>query len=100
MILGYAYPALECFKTLEKNKVDMNDLRFWCQYCLAGYDFFLSILEFTDLILWKKPTACFSIAFKHFSVEFSSLATEFLFTKHLKSKGEITEIGIVGGIHQ
>ncbi|XP_047333430.1 putative HVA22-like protein g [Impatiens glandulifera] len=32
MVLGYAYPAFECFKTVEKNKVEIEELRFWCQY--------------------------------------------------------------------
>ncbi|XP_019176268.1 PREDICTED: putative HVA22-like protein g isoform X1 [Ipomoea nil] len=32
LILGYAYPALECFKSVEKNRVDIAELRFWCQY--------------------------------------------------------------------
>lgn len=32
MIFGYAYPAYECFKTVEKNKPDVEELRFWCQY--------------------------------------------------------------------
>ncbi|XP_073047194.1 putative HVA22-like protein g [Primulina eburnea] len=32
LVLGYAYPALQCFKTLEKNRVDIHELRFWCQY--------------------------------------------------------------------
>ncbi|KAL8122559.1 hypothetical protein AgCh_019046 [Apium graveolens] len=32
MILGYAYPAYECYKTVEKNKPDVEQLRFWCQY--------------------------------------------------------------------
>ncbi|XP_052175322.1 putative HVA22-like protein g [Diospyros lotus] len=32
MVLGYAYPALECFKALEGNRVETADLRFWCQY--------------------------------------------------------------------
>ncbi|XP_047327403.1 putative HVA22-like protein g [Impatiens glandulifera] len=32
MVFGYAYPAYECFKTVEKNKPDIEDLRFWCQY--------------------------------------------------------------------
>ncbi|KMT06667.1 hypothetical protein BVRB_7g158310 [Beta vulgaris subsp. vulgaris] len=32
MILGYAYPAFECFKTVERNKVNIDELRFWCQY--------------------------------------------------------------------
>ncbi|CAN8285049.1 unnamed protein product [Cochlearia groenlandica] len=32
LILGYTYPAFECFKSVEKNKVDIEELRFWCQY--------------------------------------------------------------------
>ncbi|KAI3747121.1 hypothetical protein L6452_09568 [Arctium lappa] len=32
LILGYAYPALECFKTIEKHGVGNAELRFWCQY--------------------------------------------------------------------
>ncbi|KAK1441050.1 hypothetical protein QVD17_06886 [Tagetes erecta] len=32
MIFGYAYPAYECFKSVEKNKPDIEQLRFWCQY--------------------------------------------------------------------
>ncbi|KAI4310591.1 hypothetical protein MLD38_035560 [Melastoma candidum] len=30
--VGYAYPAFQCYKTLEKNKVGIEELRFWCQY--------------------------------------------------------------------
>ncbi|XP_070665692.1 putative HVA22-like protein g isoform X1 [Malus domestica] len=30
--LGYAYPAFECYKTVEKNRVEIEELRFWCQY--------------------------------------------------------------------
>ncbi|CAA3021279.1 HVA22 g [Olea europaea subsp. europaea] len=32
LVLGYAYPAFQCFKSLEKNRVDIRELRFWCQY--------------------------------------------------------------------
>lgn len=32
LILGYAYPAFECFKTVESNRVHVEELRFWCQY--------------------------------------------------------------------
>ncbi|XP_047325353.1 putative HVA22-like protein g [Impatiens glandulifera] len=32
MVFGYAYPAYECFKCVEKNKPDIMELRFWCQY--------------------------------------------------------------------
>ncbi|PWA58928.1 TB2/DP1/HVA22-related protein [Artemisia annua] len=32
MVFGYAYPAYECFKSVEKNKPDIEELRFWCQY--------------------------------------------------------------------
>ncbi|KAJ9186463.1 hypothetical protein P3X46_002033 [Hevea brasiliensis] len=32
MVFGYAYPAYECYKTVEKNKPEIEHLRFWCQY--------------------------------------------------------------------
>ncbi|KAG6485468.1 hypothetical protein ZIOFF_054006 [Zingiber officinale] len=32
LVLGYAYPAYECFKTVELNKPDIEQLLFWCQY--------------------------------------------------------------------
>lgn len=32
LLLGYAYPGFECYKTVEKNRVDIEELRFWCKY--------------------------------------------------------------------
>ncbi|KAL5199875.1 hypothetical protein ABZP36_021078 [Zizania latifolia] len=32
LILGYAYPAYDCYKTVELNKPEVLQLRFWCQY--------------------------------------------------------------------
>eukprot|EP00245_Coleochaete_scutata_P014542 TRINITY_DN623_c0_g2_i1.p1 TRINITY_DN623_c0_g2~~TRINITY_DN623_c0_g2_i1.p1 ORF type:complete len:247 (+),score=26.93 TRINITY_DN623_c0_g2_i1:153-893(+) len=32
MLLGYAYPAYDCFKAVERNRPDTEQLRFWCQY--------------------------------------------------------------------
>ncbi|XP_071935344.1 putative HVA22-like protein g [Coffea arabica] len=32
MVFGYVYPAYECFKTLEKDEPDIDQLLFWCQY--------------------------------------------------------------------
>ncbi|XP_006646803.1 putative HVA22-like protein g [Oryza brachyantha] len=32
LILGYAYPAYDCYKTVELNRPDVEHLRFWCQY--------------------------------------------------------------------
>lgn len=43
MVLGYAYPALECYKTMEKNRVEIEELRFWCQYWIIVA--MLTILE-------------------------------------------------------
>ncbi|KAJ0856384.1 hypothetical protein HanRHA438_Chr13g0577901 [Helianthus annuus] len=37
MLFGYAYPAYECFKSVEKNKPDIEQLRFWCQYWVPMY---------------------------------------------------------------
>ncbi|XP_051150512.1 putative HVA22-like protein g [Andrographis paniculata] len=35
LVLGYAYPAFQCFKTVDKNRVDISELRFWCQYWIV-----------------------------------------------------------------
>lgn len=43
LIFGYAYPAFECFKTVEKNKVEIEELRFWCQYWIIVA--FLTVFE-------------------------------------------------------
>ncbi|CAL1355624.1 unnamed protein product [Linum trigynum] len=32
LAFGYAYPAYECYKTVELNKPEIEQLRFWCQY--------------------------------------------------------------------
>ncbi|KAJ8475875.1 hypothetical protein OPV22_019602 [Ensete ventricosum] len=32
VLFGYAYPAFECFKTLEQGQGNTQQLRFWCQY--------------------------------------------------------------------
>ncbi|XP_022747617.1 putative HVA22-like protein g [Durio zibethinus] len=43
LVLGYAYPAIECFKTVEKKKVEIEELRFWCQYWIVVA--FLTVFE-------------------------------------------------------
>ncbi|KAG0459644.1 hypothetical protein HPP92_022772 [Vanilla planifolia] len=32
LVLGYAYPAFECFKLMEERKIEEEQLLFWCQY--------------------------------------------------------------------
>ncbi|BBH09771.1 Abscisic acid-responsive TB2/DP1, HVA22 family protein [Prunus dulcis] len=32
MVFGYAYPAYKCYKTVGKNKPEIEQLLFWCQY--------------------------------------------------------------------
>jgi len=34
-VFGYAYPAYECYKVVERNKPEIEQLRFWCQYWYA-----------------------------------------------------------------
>ncbi|KAL0323186.1 UNVERIFIED_CONTAM: HVA22-like protein i [Sesamum angustifolium] len=36
LIFGYAYPAYECYKSVELNKPDIEQLRFWCQYWILA----------------------------------------------------------------
>lgn len=54
MILGYAYPAFECFKTVERNRVNIEELRFWCQYWIIVA--VLSVIErFGDIFISWLP---------------------------------------------
>ncbi|KAJ1381490.1 TB2/DP1/HVA22-related protein [Sesbania bispinosa] len=54
LLLGYAYPALECYKTVEKNRVSNEELRFWCQYWIIVA--FLTVLEkFADVFMEWLP---------------------------------------------
>lgn len=32
LLFGYAFPAFECFRSVEKNKVDVEEIKFWCKY--------------------------------------------------------------------
>ncbi|KAG8057552.1 hypothetical protein GUJ93_ZPchr0002g24013 [Zizania palustris] len=43
LVLGHAYPAYECYKTLELNEPRIEQLRFWCQYWILVA--FLTALE-------------------------------------------------------
>ncbi|KAL3623443.1 hypothetical protein CASFOL_032259 [Castilleja foliolosa] len=54
LALGYAYPAFLCFKTLEKNRVAIQELRFWCQYWIIVA--VLAVVEnFTDIFISWLP---------------------------------------------
>eukprot|EP00249_Psilotum_nudum_P006887 c20137_g1_i2 orf=2-568(-) len=35
LVLGYIYPAYECFKSVERYRPDIEQLRFWCQYWIT-----------------------------------------------------------------
>ncbi|EPS73132.1 hypothetical protein M569_01623, partial [Genlisea aurea] len=35
LMLGYAYPAFQCFKSVENNRAENDELRFWCQYWIT-----------------------------------------------------------------
>ncbi|GJU79338.1 putative HVA22-like protein g, partial [Tanacetum coccineum] len=48
MVFGYAYPGNDCFKSVEKNKPYIKELRFWCQY---WYYIRLNLFKFTGLDL-------------------------------------------------
>ncbi|KAI6701120.1 hypothetical protein NL676_015444 [Syzygium grande] len=43
LIFGYAYPAYNCFKTIENNEPETQQLLFWCQYWILVA--FLSVCE-------------------------------------------------------
>ncbi|KAK7345265.1 hypothetical protein VNO77_15863 [Canavalia gladiata] len=54
LLLAYAYPGFECYKTVEKNRVDIEELRFWCKYWIIVALF--TVLErFTDIFVGWLP---------------------------------------------
>ncbi|CAL0309987.1 unnamed protein product [Lupinus luteus] len=54
LILGYAYPGFECYKTVERNKVDFVELRFWCQYWII-VALFTVLEKFADVFIGWLP---------------------------------------------
>ncbi|RWW10700.1 hypothetical protein BHE74_00025094 [Ensete ventricosum] len=57
LVFGYAYPAYECYKTVELNKPEIEQLRFWCQYWILVAS--LAILErFVDVFFSWLPMYC------------------------------------------
>ncbi|XP_010452553.1 PREDICTED: HVA22-like protein i [Camelina sativa] len=32
LLVGYAYPAYGCYKSVEKKKLEIHELRYWCKY--------------------------------------------------------------------
>ncbi|KAI4348909.1 hypothetical protein L6164_009573 [Bauhinia variegata] len=54
LLLGYAYPGFECYKTVEKNRVEIEELRFWCQYWIIVA--IITVLErFADIFISWLP---------------------------------------------
>ncbi|KAE8717055.1 HVA22-like protein i [Hibiscus syriacus] len=54
LIFGYAYPAFECFKMVEKKRVEMDELRFWCKYWILVA--FITVIErITDIFISWLP---------------------------------------------
>ncbi|XP_061348673.1 putative HVA22-like protein g [Gastrolobium bilobum] len=54
LLLGYAYPGFECYKTVEKNRVQIEELRFWCKYWIIVAIF--TVLEkFADIFISWLP---------------------------------------------
>ncbi|KAI4300583.1 hypothetical protein L6164_033942 [Bauhinia variegata] len=54
LLLGYAYPGFECYKAVEKNRVEIEELRFWCQYWII-VAIFTVVEKFTDIFISWLP---------------------------------------------
>ncbi|XP_027938133.1 HVA22-like protein j [Vigna unguiculata] len=54
LLMGYAYPGFECYKTVEKNKIDMEELRFWCKYWII-VALFTVLEKFPDIFFGWLP---------------------------------------------
>ncbi|PIN06033.1 HVA22/DP1 protein [Handroanthus impetiginosus] len=52
LAFGYAYPAYQCFKTLEKNEDENEELRFWCQYWIIVAEITFLEVFFDVFVSW------------------------------------------------
>ena len=51
MVFGYAYPAYECFKAVEKNKPEIEQLLFWCQYWYGSMLTLLTKYDYATMLI-------------------------------------------------
>ncbi|CAA7400233.1 unnamed protein product [Spirodela intermedia] len=54
LLLGYAYPAFECFRTIEKDRPQIELFRFWCQYWII-IGLLTAVEKFGDLFVSWLP---------------------------------------------
>ncbi|ONK57494.1 uncharacterized protein A4U43_C09F1080 [Asparagus officinalis] len=74
LMLGYAYPAFECFKAMEMTQINVGQLHFWCQYWVIVA--ILTVFEriFDIFVSWLPLYAETKLAF-------------FIYLWHPKTKG-------------
>ncbi|RDY13009.1 HVA22-like protein i, partial [Mucuna pruriens] len=87
MVFGYAYPAYECYKAVEKNKPEIEQLRFWCQYWYASGMFGAAYVRGLVILLYHGRG--FYLACVHRMVPMYSEAklAFFIFLWYPKTKG-------------
>ncbi|KAJ4766710.1 HVA22-like protein [Rhynchospora pubera] len=59
LLFGYAYPAFECFKMVEKRPGRVEQLRFWCQYWIIV----AIVLVLESLLSWLPMYGEIKLAF-------------------------------------
>ncbi|KAG9455026.1 hypothetical protein H6P81_007930 [Aristolochia fimbriata] len=84
LLFGYTYPAFECFKTVEKNRADIEQLRFWCQYWIIVA--IITVFErFADILIsWVPMYGEMKLAFFIYLWHPKTMGTSYVFEVFLR----------------
>ncbi|XWS55043.1 hypothetical protein CRYUN_Cryun10bG0141100 [Craigia yunnanensis] len=87
MAFGYAYPAYDCFKAVENNKPEIQQLRFWCQYWLPLYnEVKLAFVVYLCYPKWKGTTYVYDSFLRPYVVKHETEIDRNLFELKVKAR--------------
>ncbi|KAF9680823.1 hypothetical protein SADUNF_Sadunf06G0161500 [Salix dunnii] len=100
LFFGYAYPAFECYKSVEKSDVDIEEIRFWCQYWIIIA--FITVCErIGDIFLsWLPMYGEVKLAFFIYLWYPKTKGTSYIYDNLLKPLVARHETGIERKLHE
>ncbi|KAL5710454.1 hypothetical protein ACHQM5_021013 [Ranunculus cassubicifolius] len=94
VVVGYVYPAFECYKAVEKNRVEVEHLRFWCKYWIIMAA--LTVIDrFGDIFVsWLPMYGEMKLAFIIYCWSPKTMGTSHVYEAYLKPLIAMYELDI------
>lgn len=84
LIFGYVYPAYECYKTVERNKPNIEDLLFWCRYWMLMAAMMVVEKVFDTFVSWVPMYSEAKLAFIIYLWHHRTKGTTFVYDSFFK----------------